>query len=66
MSSRDAAVAVYLALAAAGLVLQLLSLRPGSRLPSLGDLLHHVMRHRPGRVGVLAGWLWLGLHFFAR
>lgn len=66
MSSRDFAVAVYLLLAGAGGVLQLLSLRPGSRLPSLGALLHHVMRTRPGQVGVLAGWLWLGLHFFAR
>jgi hypothetical protein len=25
-----------------------------------------VMRTRSGRVGVMAGWVWLGLHFFAR
>ncbi len=66
MSSHDAAVAVYAFLAAAGVVLQVLSLHPGSPIPSLGAVLGRVMRTRPGRVGVLAGWLWLGLHFFAR
>jgi hypothetical protein len=66
MSSHAATVAVYVFLAALGGVLQLLSLRPGSGIPSLGALLTRVMRTRPGRVGVLAGWLWLGLHFFAR
>lgn len=65
MNSHNVAVALYLLLAGAGLMLQLLSLRAGSRLPSLGSVLHHVMRRRPGRVGVVAAWLWLGLHFFA-
>jgi hypothetical protein len=66
MSSHAATVAVYAFLAALGGVLQLLSLRRGSGIPSLGAQLTRVMRTRPGRVGVLAGWLWLGLHFFAR
>jgi hypothetical protein len=66
MSSHAASVAVYVFLAAVGGVLQLLSLRRRSGIPSLGDLLTRAMRTRPGRVGVLAAWLWLGLHFFAR
>ena len=66
MNSHDASVAVYAFLAALGVVLQGLSLRPGSSIPSLGALLGRAMRTRSGRVGVLAGWLWLGLHFFAR
>jgi hypothetical protein len=66
MNSHQAAIALYAFLAAAGLALQLLSLRPGSSIPSLGSALGRVMRTRSGRVGVLAGWLWLGLHFFAR
>jgi hypothetical protein len=43
-----------------------LSRRPGSRIPSLGELLTSVMRTRSGRVGVIAGWAWIGLHLFAR
>jgi hypothetical protein len=66
VSSHTAAVAVYLVLAALGVLLQSLSLRRRSAIPSLGALLTRAMRTRPGRVGVLAGWLWLGLHFFAR
>ena len=66
MSSHNAAVAVYAFFAAAGVVLQVLSLRLGSPIPSLGAVLRRVMRTRSGRVGVLAGWMWLGLHFFAR
>jgi hypothetical protein len=29
-------------------------------------LLRRVMRTRSGRVGVLVGWAWLGVHFLAR
>jgi len=32
----------------------------------LGTVLGRVMRTRSGRVGVIAGWVWLGLHFLAR
>jgi len=66
MSSHDFAIAVYLSFALAALVLELLSSHPGSRIPSLGSALRRAMRTRSGRVGVIAGWAWLGLHFFAR
>jgi hypothetical protein len=46
--------------------LQLLGYREGSRIPTLGELLSRIMATRSVRVGVVAGWAWLGLHFFAR
>ena len=46
--------------------LQVVSAVGGSRIPSLGTLFSRVMRTRSGRVGIVAGWAWLGLHFFAR
>jgi hypothetical protein len=66
MNSHDIAVLGYLLVALTLLVLQGLSLRRGSRIPSLGTAFSRVMRTRSGRVGVMAGWAWLGLHFFAR
>ncbi|HEX6675282.1 MAG TPA: DUF6186 family protein [Actinomycetes bacterium] len=59
-------IAGYLLIAAAAAGLQLLSRREGSRIPPLGAVLGRVMRTRSGRVGVLAAWAWLGIHFFAR
>jgi hypothetical protein len=32
--------------------------------PTLRLLLRRIMRTRAGRIGVLAAWAWLGLHFF--
>ena len=66
MSSRDFAIFVYAAIALAAFLLELLSRRKRSRIPSLSMLFRNVMRTRPGRVGMMAGWAWLGLHFFAR
>jgi len=66
MSSRDVTVAGYAVCLAALLGLQVLSARAGSRIPSFGALLSWIMRTRSGRVGVAAGWMWLGLHYFAR
>ena len=66
MNSHDVAVMVYVLFAGFMLVLQGLSLRRNSRIPSLGTVFSRVMRTRSGRVGIMAGWAWLGLHFFAR
>ena len=46
--------------------LQGLALRPGSKIPTLGRVLRRAMRTRSRRIGVVAGWAWIGLHFFAR
>lgn len=66
MNSHDVTVLGYAAIAISGGSLQLRSLRAGSRIPSLGRLLGWVMRTRSGRVGVITGWVWVGLHYFAR
>ncbi len=66
MSSHDLTAAVYASIGLAGLALELVAWSGRTRVPPLGDVLRRVMRTRPGRVGVLAGWAWLGLHFFVR
>jgi hypothetical protein len=66
MNSHDVTVALYALIFAAGGLLQLLSYRQGSHVPSLGTALSRLMRTRTGRVGVVTAWAWLGLHFFAR
>ena len=66
MSSRDLTIAGYLVLALLGLALQIRSASQRSKIPSFGTVLGRVMRTKTGRVGVMAGWAWLGLHFFAR
>jgi len=66
MSSHDLTVAVYALIGLAALALQVRSASPASRIPSLGTVFRRVMRTRSGRVGVVAGWAWVGLHFFAR
>ncbi|NOY55820.1 MAG: hypothetical protein GXP34_07520 [Actinobacteria bacterium] len=66
MSSHDVTVAIYALIALAGVAVQLMSLREGSDIPSLGVVLTRIMHSRTGRIGVMAGWMWLGLHYFAR
>ncbi|TMK85215.1 MAG: hypothetical protein E6G44_07890 [Actinobacteria bacterium] len=66
MTSRQVALGVYTLIVLAGVLLQLNSQRSSSRIPSLGTVFSRVMRTRSGRIGVVAGWAWLGLHFFAR
>jgi hypothetical protein len=66
MNSHDFALLVYGSIVACGVVLELISHSGRSRLPSLEQMLTWVMRTRIGRVGVIASWGWLGLHYFAR
>lgn len=66
MTSHDFTIAVYLLIAAVGVGLQIRSYSERSRIPSLATVFSRVMRTRSGRVGIMAGWVWLGLHFFAR
>lgn len=66
MNSHNMTIVAYLVVILAGLVLEFVSSRPGARVPSLGTALSRVMRTRAGRVGILAGWAWVGMHFFAR
>jgi len=66
MSSHDVTIALYVLVALTGVGLELRSRSPHSVIPSLSDVFSRVMSSRSGRVGILAGWVWLGLHFFAR
>lgn len=66
MSSHDLTIAGYTAMASIGVFIQLLAYSGRTRIPTLGALLGRVMRTRSGRVGVVTGWAWLGMHFFVR
>lgn len=66
MTWHEATMTGYLLLVGVAVGLQLAATRDGSRIPSLGRVLAHIMRTRAGRIGVLTGWAWVGLHFFAR
>ena len=66
MSAHDATIAIYGGLVFAVIGLELAATRPGSRIPTFGHVLRRVGGTRSGRVGLVAGWAWLGLHFFAR
>jgi hypothetical protein len=56
----------FVLMTAAMVALEILGHRPGSRIPTVGQWLGYLMRPRLGRVLVLAGWWWLGWHYFAR
>lgn len=66
MSSHDFTIAGYVLMAAIGTAIQLLAYGGRTPIPTLGALLSRVMRTRSGRVGVVTGWAWLGMHFFVR
>ena len=66
MTSRDITIAGYAAFVAILLGLHLWGSTGRSRIPSLGMVFSRAMRTRSGRVGIVAGWAWVGLHFFAR
>jgi hypothetical protein len=66
MSSHAITVAGFLLIFLTGLALEWRARRGASRIPTIDTLLRRAMQTRSGRVGVVAAWAWLGLHFFAR
>jgi hypothetical protein len=66
MNSHDLTVTGYLVFIGPAVGLQIRSAHPRSRIPSFDALLRAAMRTRAGRVGIVVGWAWVGLHFFAR
>jgi hypothetical protein len=66
MSDRAITVFGFAAIIAALVVLEVLARRKIGRIPTLGDWLGFVMRRPVGRGLIMAGWLWLGWHYFAR
>lgn len=65
MTAATASALVFAALLVAGLALDAVA-RWGALLPTAPAALSAAMRRPPGRVAVLATWLWLGVHFLAR
>jgi Family of unknown function (DUF6186) len=66
MTSHYLTIAVYLAVLAGFVVLQLLASTTKAPVPSVGAILTRIMQTRTGRVGILVAWAWIGLHFFAQ
>jgi hypothetical protein len=65
MTARALTLAGYAAVAVGALILET-SARRGGTTATFGATLSTVLRHRPARLLVLAGWLWLGWHIFVR
>jgi hypothetical protein len=64
MSSHEISVAIYASIAGAGVIVELVALSRPERIASIGRTLRRAMRTRTGRIGIVTGWVWLGLHFF--
>jgi len=66
MTSRGITVVGYAAFVLVAVGLHLRGTTGRSRITRLGVVFSRAMRSRSGRVGMVAGWVWVGLHFFAR
>jgi hypothetical protein len=66
MSTWGITIIGFVGVIAALVTLEILGRRGIRGIPTLSEWLGYVMRPRAGRALVLAGWLWLGWHFFAR
>jgi uncharacterized protein DUF6186 len=66
MATRVITIIGFCTVIAALVVLEIVARRPGSRVPALSEWLGYLMRQKTGRVLLLAGWLWLGWHYFSR
>ena len=66
MSSHVITLAGYLAFLVAGIGLDVLAHRAGSRIPTIGAVFGRIMHSRTGRIAVVAWWAWLGLHVFSK
>jgi hypothetical protein len=64
MTSHDVSIAIYSVIAVAAVGVELLALSRPERVASMGRTLGRAMRTRTGRLGIITGWVWLGLHFF--
>jgi hypothetical protein len=70
-TSRIVIISLFVVTFAAFALVEWLSRREESKVPSLGDLSGFVMQYRVGRlpvgrVAVYGFWWWVGWHFFAR
>jgi Family of unknown function (DUF6186) len=66
MTSHDVTIAGYVVIAVGAVALGLVARSHRVDVQTLGTALSRVMRNRSGRIGLIAAWAWLGMHFFAR
>ena len=66
MTSHALTLAGVVGVGLAGLALEVLGRAGRSSIPTFGALVEQAMATRSGRVGVVAAWAWIGLHFLAR
>jgi hypothetical protein len=66
MTSHDVTIAGYLVIVTGAVVLEAAARSSRFDVQSLGTVLSRVMRNRAGRIGMIAAWAWIGMHFFAR
>lgn len=66
MTTRVITIVGFAFLTAVLIALEVIGRRRTSRIPTVGEWLGYLMRPKLGRFLVLAGWLWLGWHYFAR
>ncbi len=69
--TRFLAIAGFVLAGLAVLAVEWAARRPGSRIPTIGDVAALVMRYdvggiAVGRLAMLSFWFWLGWHFLAR
>jgi hypothetical protein len=62
----DLSYAIWAAIVAALLVIEVVGCVARNRFPTAGDLLHALLESRIGRWVFLLGWLWLGWHLLVR
>ncbi len=65
MTARTAGIVVFTALLVAAVGIDGVA-RRGRAMATAGEAVAAAMRTTPGRFGVLAVWVWLGVHFLAR
>ena len=66
MSSRTVSIMLFGLIAASVLGLDRIARRPGSTIPTFGEVFGYLGHTKIGRVLVLGFWAWSGWHFFAR
>jgi len=66
MTAHAITMACYVVVLLTGVAMELAGSGGRYRVPSLSTVVGRITRTRSGRVGILTGWAWLGLHFFAR
>ncbi len=66
MSSHDVTIAGYVLITAGAVGLEAAARSHRVDVQSIGTVLSRVMRTRAGRIGLVAAWAWVGMHFFAR